>query len=421
MKHLIFIFAIFLGFLSNINIAQEVIEVPSLDAEGVVVTLSTNETLLFAHLQENPEDESAIFALGTVQFLQAIENLGQAWYRYGLNSDFARDIGIPFLRLSVANNPSPERVSYSDIKTVFQQMIDDLARAEQTLAKLNQEDIAFLFHFNNVYFDANANDLEDEQEDLWSIYQNFNRMAVTFGQEEAEISSEITLRFDKGDSHWLRGYAHLLMAMLEIILAYDHELLFESTAQLFFPKPVTPHSILENTGVVVDDSFWSLDENIMDAVAFVHLLLRVPLSEPKRMKAALKHVEAVNTQAKQMWEYILDEKDNNLEWIPNPNQQSVIPVNVDEEMIEAWLDFVDEMDSVWAGKKLIPHWRLSEGQGINLRKVFLKPRTFDLILWIQGSAATPYIKQGELADEAILDQLINVFGGNFVGFALWFN
>ncbi len=419
MKHIIF--TIFLAFLPSISIAQGAIEIPSLNAEGVVLSLSANEALLLAHLQENPKDENAIFALGTVQFLQAIENLGQAWYRYGLNSDFARDLGIPFLRLSVVENPSPERVSYSDIKTIFKQMIDDLARAEKTLSKLNQDDVAFLFHFSKIYFDANKNNLEDEQENLWSIYQNFNRIAATFGQEGAEISPDITLRFDKGDAHWLRGYAHLLMAMLEVILAYDHELLFESTAQLFFPKPVTPHSILENNGVVIEESFWSLDENIMDAIAFVHLLLRMPLSKPKRMKAALKHAEALNVQARQMWDYILAEEDNDLEWIPNPDQQSVIPVNVDEEMIGAWLDFIDEMDFVWAGEKLIPHWRLSEDQGINLRKVFLKPRTFDLVLWIQGSAATPYIEQGELVDESIFDQLVNVFGGNFVGFALWFN
>ena len=418
MKHLIF--AICLGFLFSISVAQEVIEVPSLDAEGVALTLSANETLLQEHLQENPEDESALFALGAVQFLQAIENLGQAWYKYGLNSDFAQDLGIPFLRLSVVENSSPERVSYSDIKRVFKQMIDDLTKAEQTLAELTQDEVAFLFHFSKVYFDANSNGFEDEQENLWSIYQNFNRMAATFGQE-AEISPEITLRFDKGDAHWLRGYAHLLMAMLEVILAYDHQLLFENTAQLFFPKPVTPHPILENSGIVMDQDFWSLDANIMDAIAFVHLILRIPLSESKRMKFALKHAEAVNVQARQMWEHILAEEDNDLEWIPNPDQQSVIPVLVDEEMIEAWLNFVDEMDAVWAGEKLIPHWRLSEDQGINLRKVFLKPKTFDLILWIQGSAATPYIEQGKLVDENIFDQLINVFGGNFVGFALWFN
>ncbi len=420
MKHLVFL--IFLSFLFSTSTAQEVIEVPSFDTAGTTLPLSTNETQLLTYLQENPEDESAIFALGTVQFLQAIENLGQAWYRYGLNSDFASDLGIPFLRLSVAENPPPERVRYSDIKAVFRQMIRDLNQAEQTLAQINQADVAFLFHFNKIYFDANQNGLKDEQEDLWSIYQNFNRMAATFGQQsEVEIPPDIVLRFDKGDAHWLRGYAHLLMAMLEAILAYDHKLLFESTAQLFFPRPATPHSILENNGVVIDDSFWSLDENIMDAIAFVHILLRIPLSKPRRMKSALKHAEAVNVQARQMWEYILAEEDNNLEWIPNPNQQSVIPVNVDKEMIEAWLGFVDEMDSVWAGEKLIPHWRLSEDQGINLRKVFLKPRTFDLILWIQGSAATPYIEQGELVDEDIFDQLVNVFGGNFVGFALWFN
>ena len=46
---------------------------------------------------------------------------------------------------------------------------------------------------------------------------------------------------------------------------------------------------------------------------------------------------------------------------------------------------------------------------------------FDLVLWVQGSAATPYLEKGEFTRHEVWDRLLRVFEGEFVGFALWFN
>ena len=85
------------------------------------------------------------------------------------------------------------------------------------------------------------------------------------------------------------------------------------------------------------------------------------------------------------------------------------------------------------GKKLVPFWRGAPGGGgfetppinpevgINLRKVFTEPRRFDLVLWIHGSAAAPYLEKGEMTDFEVWERLVRVFGGEFFGFAIWFN
>ncbi len=72
-----------------------------------------------------------------------------------------------------------------------------------------------------------------------------------------------------------------------------------------------------------------------------------------------------------------------------------IPVTtVTQDQVDRGLIFLDDFEALLQGRKLLPHWRLA--QGINLRRVFLEPSTFDLTLWIQGSAAIPYLEDGEL-------------------------
>jgi hypothetical protein len=56
-----------------------------------------------------------------------------------------------------------------------------------------------------------------------------------------------------------------------------------------------------------------------------------------------------------------------------------------------------------------------------LRRVFDDPRPFDLVLWIQGTAAQPYIEEGPLTKKETWSRLQRVFRGEFVGFALWLN
>jgi hypothetical protein len=73
------------------------------------------------------------------------------------------------------------------------------------------------------------------------------------------------------------------------------------------------------------------------------------------------------------------------------------------------------------GKKLIPFWRGDDQRGVNLRKVFTEPTTFDLVMWIQGTAAAPYLQEGPLSTPDTWQRFNQMFNGQFVGFAIWFN
>jgi len=43
------------------------------------------------------------------------------------------------------------------------------------------------------------------------------------------------------------------------------------------------------------------------------------------------------------------------------------------------------------------------------------------VLWVQGTAATPYLEKGELTRGDTWRRLLDLFHGDFVRYALWFN
>ena len=209
------------------------------------------------------------------------------------------------------------------------------------------------------------------------------------------------------------------MTFTEAYLAHDGQELFDHSAHLFFPKAVSPYTFL---GPTPPDRVAGIDEMaILDAIAMIHVL-RLPVKEPARMKAVLAHLESMIALSRESWKYIVAETDNDNEWVPNPRQQSVLPGGaVNGNMVDAWMTFLDEAEAILRGKKLVPFWRFGEERGVNLRRVFTEPRTFDLVLWFQGTAATPYLEKGPLTKPETWRRLQNVFRGEFIGFAFWFN
>lgn len=51
----------------------------------------------------------------------------------------------------------------------------------------------------------------------------------------------------------------------------------------------------------------------------------------------------------------------------------------------------------------------------------VEPRAFDLVLWVTGHAAMPYLRDGDtlLRQERLASQ--RIFEGHFLGYAIWFN
>lgn len=383
------------------------------------------------HLAAHPDDAQAHLGLATAEFLQAIERLGQGLYRHGaLGSRSWLGRIFPIVRLPVPENPDPVTTSADDVRSLVQVFLNDLAVAEKTLASLPAGEVSLPLHVGRVHLDFNADGTVSVDESGWRLFQTItSRPRAMRGQPTDQggampaAAEAFVVKFDRGDAYWLQGYCHLLSAFGEVALAHDADAFFGVVGPYLFARPAAPDLPPEmfretsqgNIPVPVNEIY------LADIIAAIHET-RFPLVAPPRMEKALAHLEQVLALSRTTWQAIEAETDNDAEWIPNTNQTCVLPgMRVTAEMIAGWQDFLDEAEAILAGEKLVPHWRLKAGYGINLRQVFLEPRDFDLVRWAQGSAAVPYVSQGPRTDPKTWAAIQRSFRGQFLSFAFWFN
>ncbi len=367
--------------------------------------LADGEKELSRRVAKSPNDESLRFALGAARFLRGLERLGQNLYRFGLrDQDFLGNF-LPIVRLPFAGNPHPETLTYEKARQVVETWVSDFEKAEATLAPIKDPAVAL-----PVELDLVKLDIAGDGTRMVSLVEVVSKIT-----NRQRIPHDLLVRFDRADVAWLRGYCHLLGALGEVLLAHDGRELFEHTAQVFFAKVDTPYKFLEPKPGAEGGSFGDLP----DLIAVVHLI-HLSVVEPARMKAALGHLEQMVACSREMWKWALAETDNDHEWIPNPKQKSELGVSVTQPMVDGWLAFLDEADSLFQGKRLIPFWRNSD-KGVNLRRVFTEPRMFDLVLWVQGTAAAPYLEEGPKTRPEVWDRLTRAFQGDLFLFAAWFN
>jgi len=409
---LIMTIATFAGALHRPAHAAAPAKTPDVDKLLQKGNLPAVETRLKQHLSDNPKDDNARFGLGAVQFLRGIERLVQSLHKYGLRS---RARFVPFLRLPAPRNIEPEEIRYEHMRRIYEELQADLTKAEKTLAGIKRKDVTLPLHFGLIRMDLNGDGQAEDRETLWKIYANLTRARNV----NAAQAKQFVIIFDRGDVHWLRGYCHLLLGLTDFILAHDWKDNFDRTAQLFFKSVDSAYAYLRRSEEDSRRMFDSVD--IADAIAFIHLI-RFDVKEPKRMKSALLHLETMIAQSRLCWKHVEAETDDDNEWIPNAQQTGVIPgVRMTAARIKTWKEFLDEADAILKGKKLVPHWRIKDGRGVNLRRVFTEPRRFDLVLWVQGSAAKPYLERGPLTQPDFWRRLRGTFRGNFIGFAVWLN
>lgn len=377
--------------------------------------LAAGEAALEAELKLTPGDAQARFGLGTVQFLRAVEGLSQAAYRHGMAQQHRGLLG-GFAQLPLPPNPKPEKISYQQARQIVQNFVSGLSQAEATLAQVGNAEVKLPLHFGLIRMDLDGDGVVVPEESLWKVYSQVNRRAGV----NAEQAKLFVIGFDTGDVYWLRGYCHLLMALGEAALAHDWKELFERTGHVIFPEVESPYPFLNDYKNKDPNNYFTYPR-IVDIIAYIHLI-NFPVIAPERMQSALGHLEAMMDVSTTSWDFIEKETDNDSEWIPNPAQTGVIPnVRVTAEMIASWRSFLAESKLILQGKKLIPFWRAGEERGVNLRLAFTQARPFDLVMWFQGTGAAPYLQKGELTDQGVWFRLQRVFGGEFIGFALWFN
>lgn len=405
--------------------ALELAEPPMVEKFLLTGELEKGKLALEGHLKNSPDDDEARFGLGTLQFLQSVERMSQSFYKYGLLNQNSLLINqVPFLRIAVEVNPNPELIDYEKFRAIFHKLLKDLQEAEQTLSQVKSDDVKLRLHFGIIRLDLNGDGKTTEEELLVKIYARFNQQLRFQRWDDKqngtmiEAAKKFAIAFDKADVYWLQGYCNLLMAFDQFYLAHDWKDSFERTGHLFFPKKKESFPFLKKTKG--KQSIWN-EEFLADIIAFVHLL-GVDVVEKKRLASVVTHLEKVIQLSRLNFKSLQAEKDDSEEWIPNSSQTGVMPgVRVTQKMIDDWHVFLDEFELILDGKKLIPHWRLKKGLGFNLKTFFQESKRFDIVLLSQGTDIGPYVEKGELTEPQIWRELQRTFGGNFFGFAVWFN
>ncbi|BBM85480.1 tetratricopeptide repeat protein [Candidatus Uabimicrobium amorphum] len=349
-------------------------------------------------LSENPENDRARLGLAALQFFRAFSNLSDDLYRYGLRNRYlAREFQQDFM-LPLKSNPNPQPISYKDFRNIVENWKNTLQLADMNLQKIKDETMQLEINLSQALFRFFMN-----------LRPNISQNELDAMQKQAAI----VIHFDIADAHWLRGYCNIFMAAGEAFLAYDHRELFEAVGHLFFADVVSEHKLIGHY-----KANYGFSRDLIDAIAFIHGF-SFQLKEPQRMLKSLYHLETFIAQGRKSWECILREKDtDHFEWVPNPQQQSFMPV--EQKMIDGWLEVLNELESILKGKKLVPFW-INRDYGINVRKVFTQPQKFDLIMWIHGSGVVRYVEKGSISDERRWRDLTEVFGRDFFTYMFWFN
>jgi hypothetical protein len=215
---------------------------------------------------------------------------------------------------------------------------------------------------------------------------------------------DFLVTFDRGDVAWLRAYCHLLAAMLDFYLAFDTEPFFDAWAAEVFAEPKVRAAAKDNPG-----DPWRV----------------VKVAEPRRLGRFRQHMLKVCDLNRETWRFVRAETDDDHEWLPNPRQKGVLRLPIRDEMIDAWLGMVGEVEGLLEGKTLVPvHllWK-TDGKGLDLKKLLDDPPAeFDTGAILARGPAAKYLANGPAADLNALLRVARVFDGPLaVAYAAWFN
>ncbi|MEO0982481.1 MAG: hypothetical protein AAFX03_07495 [Pseudomonadota bacterium] len=356
------------------------------------------------NLESQTETPETGFLLGGVRFLRAQEVILQI--RYANHSG-----SLAFLPGMRAELPANMDGAFDPafLERAMAAGLRHLGEAEAALEAAAEGEFAAEVPLDAIWFDI---DLDGERAEWESLF------AIMGGLGAApEDGFDGVIRFDTADADWLAAYVHVMSGMAELTLALDPtpaiEAVFEGrqTMEAFGP--------VQGTGFVGDDT-------LPDTIAAVVTTFRgVP--DAARTRAAHAHFKQMIAHNRAFWSKVAAETDNDREWLPNASQTSAFGVTVDEETAQGWQDVLTEIEAILDGEALVPYWRVSnefgveEGVGINIRKVFENPGDMDLILWVQGAAAAPYLERGRLANLEAWNRFTTMTRGDSLMLAAWFN
>lgn len=374
-------------------------------ANGIAPTLSRLEA------QPEPALED-IFAIGGLHFLAGIERALQLQWRTGMDQAArgAGDIlGVPLLRLPLPPNPAPEPFQGALVSQLFADLDTDMQAARTALATLPEgEDFGLELSFADLWFDVNANGSRDANEEALLLVgaQLMGRQ----WQEPDPTAPPLVVRFDAADAAWLSAYTHLMSGISNAILAYDPAASIDralAARAAFGPTPAP------------EDMYFNF-EDFADAFAMLEGAVNQPPDLP-RAQAAKGHFLSMIAENRRFWTLVAREVDNDREWIPNDSQASALGFTLPPGTGDSWQGVLADGEALLQGRLLIPYWRGTEGQGLNLGRMFDEPAPVSITGWVQGWAAAPYLEKGPVVTFDSFSRFEAMMSGNAGLMMVWLN
>ncbi len=360
------------------------------------------EQQLRRRLEDRPVDDNARFALALTQIIRTFERASQFHWEHGAKFGQASFL----LPANFKANPEPNRISYQSWRRELAALHRDLAVAEATLEGVRDKEVKVGIPLAKLQWDLDG----DGQPQSW-----FPRAGELSEPLKAitRDNAEMLVTFDYADVLWFRGYCHVLMGAVDVFLSFDTELLFEAFAHNGYESPRLSAKSQGQTEDARQQAAWAS-------------IMNMKLAEPDRWRLARGHFVKVTELSLAMWDAAELETDDDHEWLPNSQQQGALRIHVDAEMITAWRAAMREAQAVLQGRKLLRFWAFSgqnadEPRGINFQKLLDNPpEQVPLFRWALYGPKE-HLAAGDLYDEKVFGRVNEVFRGNTLGFALWFN
>lgn len=353
-------------------------------------------TLLEQLSRQHTPDEQ--FALGGLHFLGAIEGALQARWQVGVSESLAF---LPILRLTVPPNPTPAPLNPAFVTTLFTTVATNMDSARTPLLAIPPAaDFALEINLADIWFDIDADGTRGAGEDAGAV---LGPMLLGWQWDSRDPTTPLpVVRFDTADAAWLIAYTHLLHGISDTIIAYDPTAaitrVFDANAAM---GPAT-----------APNQHFDADTFVDAAATIIGALDQQP--DTARLASAHAHFLQMIGANRRFWALVLSETDNAQEWLPNDAQQSALGITLPPGTGALWMGVLADGESLLNGKALIPYWRTTDARGINLKRIFLEPAPVDLVGWVQGYAAIPYLEPGR----SISSQNWRSFEGMMAGDAL---
>jgi len=353
-----------------------------------------------------PTSDADKFSLAVLQSLQGLQQFADGAGKLGIKQTLANS-GLPFFRILPSQTGGPvEQATPEKIRQLFQNLREALTKANATLAKVGDSDFKVQVNLSQAHLE-NKDGLPG-----MPLTESLGRILGL----QTDDGKDLVINFDSADAAWLKGYTHVLVGLLDVFMSYDWRPVWNQAAQVLFtsPNPLPPMAkyTIPNQGGQFSE--WA------DMIAAIHDM-RLELTDSDGLKKAVTEFRSAIACSRLCWKRVLAETDDDHEWLPSPQQTGPRGSKVTQEQIDGWTTVLAEIDAILTGKKLLPHWRIINGMGINVAKLVQSPPKLDLILIIQGSALAPYIEGGDVSSQTRWRTLIAPFGPGFANFALWSN